>query len=522
VFRLVRGNQHILDVLDVLHRDRLALRIHDGAFSAMDLTARHPRTGELLSTVKFMVQTLAAAGELQRDLQRELTYDGLRAAEAKGSKGGRRPAVAAETTGAVRTAYLEGRSIAVLARDPGASRGAIRTAVADLLPEHTAADPDAPAPELPVTLDMPGKVADFLRAVDLEPAERAALDQGTTVRRGQGYTLRVTAVPAVHRHLLARCQPLDGRPGRPGCSGCSGCSGPAQGPPRVREPRQHTRADRTMINLSANRCTDVPRGRDHGLPRSRRGGNCTAPRSRLDDLGALGVPGPHRVRLSRGSIRCGWVRRQTLAVQRGHQIRPGPGYPGADGANRAATDSGGVGVAQVQHLGEHEGLPAVRVQGQHQLAQQYPLVHSGQRRYALGEQVPIGLGGGAGPANHTADVIGGGASGDRQQPGAAGGSAGEPGQRAQCPQVGLLCQVVRFAGANQAGQEPVHVPLGGPDERDSGFGVPPGAGQRRLGDLVIAGTAGHGASLPTPARPPEGNRSANPDDYLSYDVCGLS
>ncbi|MFE4255632.1 hypothetical protein ACFRU3_40455 [Streptomyces sp. NPDC056910] len=36
-------------------------------------------TGELLSTVKFMVQTLAAAGELQR----ELTYDGLRAAAAR-------------------------------------------------------------------------------------------------------------------------------------------------------------------------------------------------------------------------------------------------------------------------------------------------------------------------------------------------------------------------------------------------------------------------------------------------------
>ncbi|MFD0786522.1 recombinase family protein, partial [Micromonospora azadirachtae] len=98
MLRLVRGNQHILDVLDVLHRGRLALRIHDGAFSAMDLTARHPRTGELLSTVKFMVQTLAAAGDLQRDLQRELTYDGLRAAEPKGSNGGRRPAVAATKT----------------------------------------------------------------------------------------------------------------------------------------------------------------------------------------------------------------------------------------------------------------------------------------------------------------------------------------------------------------------------------------------------------------------------------------
>ncbi|MFF1399461.1 recombinase family protein [Streptomyces sp. NPDC058287] len=97
MFRLVRGNQHILDVLDVLHRERLALRIHDGAFPAMDLTARHPRTGELLSTAKFMMQTLAA-GEHQRDLQPELTYDGLRPAEAKGSKGGSRPAVAAAQT----------------------------------------------------------------------------------------------------------------------------------------------------------------------------------------------------------------------------------------------------------------------------------------------------------------------------------------------------------------------------------------------------------------------------------------
>ncbi|MEV5880338.1 hypothetical protein AB0L75_40355 [Streptomyces sp. NPDC052101] len=82
-----------------------------------------------------MVQTLAAAGELQRDLQRELTYDGLRAAEAKGNKGGRRPAVPAGKTDDVRAAYLEGRSIAALTRDDSVSRGAIRTAVANLLPE---------------------------------------------------------------------------------------------------------------------------------------------------------------------------------------------------------------------------------------------------------------------------------------------------------------------------------------------------------------------------------------------------
>ncbi|WP_411126557.1 hypothetical protein [Streptomyces sp. x-19] len=214
-------------------------RIHDGAFSAMDLTARHPRTGELLSTVKFMVQTLAAAGELQRDLQRdlqrELTYDGPRAAEAKGSKGGRRPAVAAAQTDDVRTAYLEGRSIAALARDHDVSRGAIRTAVADLMPDHATIEEDVPAPELPVTLDMPGKVADFLRTADLEPAERDALDQGDrTTRPG----LHPARQRRPRRAPRAPCPPAARRGPRQSCR-----PGPAQGPPRVRNPRQHPHAD---------------------------------------------------------------------------------------------------------------------------------------------------------------------------------------------------------------------------------------------------------------------------------------
>jgi hypothetical protein len=54
-----------------------------------------------------------------------------------------------------------------------------------------------------------------LRTAELEPAERAALDEGVTVRRGQGYTLRISAAPAVHHGLLARCQPLDGGQGTP-------------------------------------------------------------------------------------------------------------------------------------------------------------------------------------------------------------------------------------------------------------------------------------------------------------------
>ncbi|WP_329474173.1 resolvase [Streptomyces sp. NBC_01723] len=108
----------------------------------------------------------------------------------------------------MRTAYLDGRSIADLARAHGVSRGAVRTAIADLVPEHVAANERTPTPELPVTLDMPGKVADFLRAIELDDVERAALDHGQAVRRGRGYTLRVSTVPAVHRQLLDRFSPL--------------------------------------------------------------------------------------------------------------------------------------------------------------------------------------------------------------------------------------------------------------------------------------------------------------------------
>ncbi|MGW9137351.1 hypothetical protein [Streptomyces sp. NPDC055681] len=55
--------------------------------------------------------------------------------------------------------------------------------------EHATGHQNATAPELSVTLDMPGKVADFLCAAELEPSERAVLDQGVTIRRGQGYGL---------------------------------------------------------------------------------------------------------------------------------------------------------------------------------------------------------------------------------------------------------------------------------------------------------------------------------------------
>lgn len=165
-------------------------------------------------------------------LQRELTCDGLRAAEAKGDKGGRRPAVPAAKTDTARASYLKGRSIAALARDHGVSRDAIRTAVAGLLPDHIAIEEDAPAPEPPVALDVPGKVPDFLRTTELEPAERAALDPGGD------RTTRPGLHPARQRrpHRAPRAPgPL---PTARRSSGRSDGSGTAQDTPRVREPGQ--------------------------------------------------------------------------------------------------------------------------------------------------------------------------------------------------------------------------------------------------------------------------------------------
>ncbi|MCI0383166.1 recombinase family protein [Streptomyces sp. CNQ085] len=114
MFRLVRGNQHILDVLDTLHRDRLVLRIHDGAFSAMDLTARHPRTGELLSAVKFTVQTLATAyhtRRTERENIRESTFEGLDTAARKGKHGGRPPVITDDTLHTVLRRRANGESV---------------------------------------------------------------------------------------------------------------------------------------------------------------------------------------------------------------------------------------------------------------------------------------------------------------------------------------------------------------------------------------------------------------------------
>jgi hypothetical protein len=129
---------------------------------------------------------------------------------------GRRPQIAkVGVVDDVRRAYRTGSSIAALARAHRVSRGAIRTAVADLLPgrpgatggqhgqrrrgragEGASGDPrqDRPSPARP---QRPGA-----------RPNGTPCGKDIRVRRGQGYRLHVTAAPHVHYALLAAAAPL--------------------------------------------------------------------------------------------------------------------------------------------------------------------------------------------------------------------------------------------------------------------------------------------------------------------------
>ncbi|MEV4896797.1 hypothetical protein AB0K48_46305 [Nonomuraea sp. NPDC055795] len=78
---------------------------------------------------------ITAVGRFQRDIQNELTVEGVAAAEAEGRYRGRPPALTGTRLEEVRSAFTDhGTSIAALARAHGVGRAAIRTALIGLLP----------------------------------------------------------------------------------------------------------------------------------------------------------------------------------------------------------------------------------------------------------------------------------------------------------------------------------------------------------------------------------------------------
>jgi DNA invertase Pin-like site-specific DNA recombinase len=202
LYRLCRDLADIIAVRTWCQKNKVRLRVLSGALSnIVDLAATD-------ATTTMLVNVVVSVGQFQRDLQNELTRQGLAAARAAGKKSGRRPRhTELGATDRIRAAYRDGGvSIAALAREHQVSRAAIRTAIADLLPGQPERSTTTAAP---VRVEIPGKVADHLTGVDgLGDAARDALTRGQKVRRGQGYSLHVTAPADVHQALLAAAAAL--------------------------------------------------------------------------------------------------------------------------------------------------------------------------------------------------------------------------------------------------------------------------------------------------------------------------
>ncbi|MEU5483547.1 recombinase family protein [Streptomyces mirabilis] len=215
--RLFRSVQDVLDVRDVLRRRGLHLRIASGAWAGMDLTSEDPMT-------KLFVTMLAGVLEFQRDMISENTRDGVAAARAEGKTLGRPAAFDEDTAAAVVKAFQEkGTAVKALARqhgvDPKTIRRALDAAGARGVPEDLGellgkldgeGSPESEAlvaGDPVVSIDVPGLLAEHLQNAD-DVALRDALSGGRTIRRGQGYSLRVAAPLGVHRAALEACAAL--------------------------------------------------------------------------------------------------------------------------------------------------------------------------------------------------------------------------------------------------------------------------------------------------------------------------
>ncbi|MGW2586642.1 recombinase family protein [Streptomyces virginiae] len=218
--RLFRSTKDVIQIREVLQRRGLHLRIATGAWSGFDLAAEDPQT-------KLFVTMLAGVLEFQRDMISENTKEGVAAASASGKTLGRPAALSGDQATEAVDAYRAGAAVKALAREYGVAPKTIRRAL-------DAADArDLPdAPELPgdavgtepeqqmlepgtaAVLDVPGLLADHLQSVG-DASVHEALRGGRTVRRGQGYSVRVTAPLALHQAVLQQGAALAGEGGTP-------------------------------------------------------------------------------------------------------------------------------------------------------------------------------------------------------------------------------------------------------------------------------------------------------------------
>ncbi|MEU0002418.1 recombinase family protein [Streptomyces microflavus] len=209
--RLFRSVADIIALRPVLIRRGLHLRVESGLLSGIDLASDDPGT-------KMMVSVLAAVLEFQRDMISENTREGVAAAEAAGKTLGRPAALDEGEVVELVEAFREGAAVKALARQydiaPKTVRRVLDAAGARDVPDDlsslldggdqddVADDGQEQAPADPVAVvDVPGLVAEHL--VDVaDDAVRQALAAGQTIRRGQGYSVRVTAPVSVHVAMI--------------------------------------------------------------------------------------------------------------------------------------------------------------------------------------------------------------------------------------------------------------------------------------------------------------------------------
>ena len=109
--RVARSMKELLVLLeDQLHARGINLHILTGICAGI----HRPDGATIADKMLFMVAAMAA--EMERDLIRERTLDGLRAAEAQGRRGGRPPAVDDDVLAVARARQSRGESVTAIAR----------------------------------------------------------------------------------------------------------------------------------------------------------------------------------------------------------------------------------------------------------------------------------------------------------------------------------------------------------------------------------------------------------------------
>ena len=121
------------DALVVVRLDRLARSTRELLELAqslqersVDLIALDQQINTTSPAGRFTFTLLAAVAELERDMIRERTLDGLARARAEGRAGGRRPSITGQKAQLVRRLAAEGLSLRQIAASVDASASSIR------------------------------------------------------------------------------------------------------------------------------------------------------------------------------------------------------------------------------------------------------------------------------------------------------------------------------------------------------------------------------------------------------------